>query len=74
MILALRCWFRHNPQSKHTKHNQPLGVLHTLLIGLGVTERSDIDLVGLVDFILGTVTDEHGLTTPLDDDLSIQVR
>ena len=49
-------------------------VRNMFLIGLGITKRGNLDLVGLVDFILGTVTDEHGLTTPLDDDLSIQVR
>ena len=53
----------------HTKHDKPLGVLHTFLIGLGITKGGNFDLVGLVDFLLGTVTDEHGLSTPLDDDL-----
>ena len=53
----------------HTKHDKPLGVLHTFLIGLRITKGGNFDLVGLVDFILGTVTDEHGLSTPLDDDL-----
>lgn len=58
----------------HTKHDKPLGVLHTFLIGLGITKGGNFDLVGLVDFLLGTVTDEHGLSTPLDDDLYSIIR
>lgn len=53
----------------HTKHDKPLGLLNTVLIGLRITESLPLNGVGLVDFILGTVTDEDGLSTPLDDDL-----
>ena len=56
-------------QLKLTQHDQPLGLLDTNIIGLGVTESSDVDLVGLVDLALGSVSDEDGLATPLDDDL-----
>lgn len=52
-----------------TQHDQPLGALHTLVIGLGVTEGLPLGLAGLGDLLLGAVTDEDGLTTPLDDDL-----
>ena len=52
-----------------TQHDQPLGALGAVLITLGVTEGFPLDLAGLVDLTLGTVTDENGLTTPLDDDL-----
>jgi hypothetical protein len=52
-----------------TQHDQPLWSLDTLSIGLGVTEGGDVDLVGLVDFLGRSVTDENWLTTPLDDDL-----
>jgi len=52
-----------------TKHDEPLGALHTLVIGLGVTETLPLGLTGLIDLGLGTVTDEDGLATPLDDDL-----
>lgn len=52
-----------------TNHDEPLGLLDTLGIGLGVTEDGNVDLVGLLDLGLGTVTDEDGLATPLDDDL-----
>jgi hypothetical protein len=52
-----------------TQHDQPLGALHTLVIGLGVTERLPLGLAGLGDLLLGAVADENGLTTPLDDNL-----
>ena len=53
----------------NTQHDQPLGALDTVLIGLGVSEGGDVDFVGLVDLVLGSVTDEDGLASPLDDDL-----
>jgi hypothetical protein len=52
-----------------TEHDEPLGTLDTVFIGLGVTERLPLALTGLVDLTLGTVADEDGLATPLDDDL-----
>jgi hypothetical protein len=52
-----------------TQHDQPLGLLHTFVVGLGVTQILPLCLTGLVDLILGTVTDEDGLATPLDDNL-----
>jgi hypothetical protein len=52
-----------------TQHDEPLGLLNTVVVGLGVTERLPLGLAGLVDLVLGTVTDEDGLATPLDDDL-----
>lgn len=45
--------------------NSPLGLLDTVGVSLGVTERLDVDLVRLIDLALGTVTDEDGLSTPL---------
>lgn len=56
-------------QNSRTKHDQPLGALDTVLVGLGVTQSLPFGLTGLIDLTLGTVTDEDGLTTPLDDDL-----
>ena len=53
-----------------TKHNQPLGLLDTVRVGLGITERLPLCVLGLFDFVLGTVSDEYGLASPLDDDLS----
>jgi hypothetical protein len=52
-----------------TEHDEPLGALDTVFIGLGVTERLPLALTSLIDLRLGTVTDEDGLATPLDDDL-----
>lgn len=52
-----------------TQHDKPLGVLGTIAILLGVSEGRDVDLVGLVDLILGSVSDEDRLSSPLDDDL-----
>lgn len=52
-----------------TQHDQPLGALDTVVVGLGVTERLPLGLAGLGDLVLGTVADEDGLATPLDDDL-----
>ncbi len=52
-----------------TQHDQPFRALNTVVIGLGVTEGLPLGLAGLGDLILGAVTDENGLTTPLDDDL-----
>jgi hypothetical protein len=54
-----------------TQHDKPLRLLNTVFIGLRITERGDIDLVGFGDLVLGTVADEDGLSTPLDDDLVI---
>lgn len=53
----------------HTQHDKPLGLLDTVVIGLGITEGGNVNLVGLGNLVGGTVTDEDGLTTPLDDDL-----
>lgn len=52
-----------------TKHHQPLGLLDTVSVGLGVPEGLPVGVVGLFDFAGGTVTDEDGLAAPLDDDL-----
>lgn len=52
-----------------TNHNQPIWLLHTLSIGLWVTQRLNLDVLGLGDLAGGAVTDENWLTTPFDDDL-----
>jgi hypothetical protein len=52
-----------------TKHDEPLGLLRTLLIGLGVTERLPVNRACLGDLVRRTVANEHGLATPLDDDV-----
>ena len=52
-----------------TQHDQPLRALSAVLITLRVTETLPLDLAGFINLTLGTVTDEDGLATPLDDDL-----
>jgi hypothetical protein len=52
-----------------TDHDQPLGLLDTVLVLLRVTQGLDFDVLGFLDLFGGTVADEDGLATPLDDDL-----
>jgi hypothetical protein len=47
----------------HTEHDQPFGSLDTVVVGLGITERLDVDLVGLLNLVGGSVSDENGFTT-----------
>ena len=55
--------------SANTEHDQPLWFLNSCIVRLGVPKRLDIDILRLFDFLLGPVTNEHRLTTPLDDDV-----
>ena len=52
-----------------TKHNQPLRLLHTVRVGLRVAQAFPLGVLGLLDLVGGTVADEDGLASPLDDDL-----
>ena len=45
-----------------TEHDQPLGSLNTVVVLLRITEGLDVDLVGLVDLVGGSVTDKDGLS------------
>lgn len=54
---------------KRTKHDKPLRGLHTVGIVFGVSEGANVDLVRGVDLLLGSVSDEDGLSSPLDDNL-----
>ena len=54
---------------RHTQHHKPLGLLDTVGIILRVSKGSDVDLVGFGNFGLSSVSDENGLSSPLDDDL-----
>jgi hypothetical protein len=56
---------------KHTKHDEPLGPLYTILVGLRISESLPVVIVGLLDLISGAVADEDGLATPFDDDLFV---
>lgn len=60
--------------SADTKHDEPLGALGALLVGLGVTERLDVNVVGLSNLVGRAVTDEDGLSTPLDDEVLACIR
>jgi hypothetical protein len=55
--------------SSRTQHDEPLRLSGTGAVLLGVSERRNVDLVGLVDLVLGSVSDEDGLASPLDDNL-----
>jgi hypothetical protein len=59
---------RDQPQRESVRHS-PLGTLGTVLVGLGVTQRLDVDGAGLLDLVRGAVTDENGLSSPLDDEV-----
>lgn len=50
-----------------TKHNKPLRSLCPLFIGLGITQSLDVNIVGLINLIRSSVSDEHWLSSPLDD-------
>lgn len=52
-----------------TQHDKPLRPLRTRLIALGVTQGLPVVIAGLVDLLLRAVTDENGLSSPLDDDV-----
>ena len=55
--------------SANAKHDKPLRGLDTVVIGLRISQRLNVDALSLLDLVGSSVTDEDGLTTPLDDDL-----
>lgn len=55
--------------SIHTKHDKPFGFLHTVGVGLRVSERLPFRVLCLLDFILSPMADEDRLSSPFDDDL-----
>jgi len=57
--------------STDAKHDPSLGVLNSCIVRLGVSKRLNIDLPRLFDFVFGVVTDERGLSAPLDNDIHI---
>lgn len=57
------------PWGKNTQHDEPLGLLDSVRVGLGVTESLPLGVLGLLDLVGGTVSDEDGLSSPLDDDV-----
>lgn len=57
------------PVEERTQHDEPLGLLDSVRVGLGVTERLPLGVLGLLDLVGGTVSNEDGLSSPLDDDV-----
>ena len=57
------------PGIEHTQHDEPLGLLDSVRVGLGVAESLPLGVLGLLDLVGGTVSDEDGLSSPLDDDV-----
>lgn len=53
----------------NTQHDEPFGLLDAIAVGLWVTESLPVVVLGLFDFIGSSVADEHGLATPLDDNV-----
>lgn len=61
---------RHTAQvCTDSQHDKPLRLLNTVGISLWVTQRFNLDAVGLTYLVGGTVADEHRLATPFDNDL-----
>ena len=57
-------------ETARTQHDQPFRLLDTGRVGLGVSQRLPLGILSLLDLVLGTVSDEDGLASPLDNDLS----
>jgi hypothetical protein len=62
------CYIEEEVQGR-TQHDQPLGLLDTITVLLRVSQRLPLCVLGLLNLVLGAVSDEDGLATPLDDDL-----
>jgi hypothetical protein len=54
---------------KKGKRDEPLRLLDSVSIGLRVPQALDVDLVGLGNLVSRSVSDEDGLSSPLDDDV-----
>jgi hypothetical protein len=54
--------------SADADHDQPLGLLHAVLVLLRIDELAEIDLARLLDLLLGTMVDEDRLAAPGDGD------
>lgn len=53
----------------HTNHDQPLRLLNTILILLGIPQCLDLDVLGLLDLVGGSVANEDWLASPFDENL-----
>ena len=52
-----------------TNHDQPLRFLNTILILLGIPQCLNLDVLGLLDLVRGSVANEDWLASPFDNDL-----
>lgn len=57
----------------HTNHDQPFWLLDTVSIGLWISQSLNLDVLGLLNLVGGSVSDEDGLTTPFDNDLLLWI-
>lgn len=55
--------------SADTKHDEPLGLLGTCFVGFRIAKRLDVNAVGLLNLLRGTVANEDWLAAPFDDDV-----
>jgi len=53
--------------SPDTQHDEPFWPLGSIAVLLWVTQCLDVDLVGLVNLVGGSVSDEHWLSSPFDN-------
>ena len=53
----------------HSQHDEPLGLLDAVAVGLRIAERFPVDIFSFFDFVLCAVADENGFTTPFDEDV-----
>ena len=55
--------------SPNTQHDEPLGSLGSVAILLRVSQRLDVDGVGLFNLVGSSVSDENWLSSPFDDEV-----
>ena len=55
--------------SPDTQHDEPLWSLCSVRVLLGVSQSLDVDGVGLVNLIGGSVSDEDWLSSPFNDEV-----
>jgi hypothetical protein len=56
-----------------TNHNQPLRLLHTIFVLLGIPQYRDVNALGFFNLICCSVADENGLASPFNNDLVLLV-
>jgi hypothetical protein len=56
-------------REQRTNHDQPLRLLNTILILLGIPQCLNLDVLGLLDLVRGSVANEDWLASPFDEDL-----